>query len=87
MARANFKDEYAHQFHAIPRTEQRSRKSRERISDVWPDFSTELGDDRIEKQAEKNKPSIVLWEAVRAVMVSVGMVSGLMVVLDLLGVR
>jgi hypothetical protein len=87
MARANFKDEYAHQFHAIPRTEQRNRKSPERISDVWPDFSTEVGDDKIEKQAEKNKPSIVLWEAVRAVLVSVGMVIALMVILDLLGLR
>lgn len=87
MALVNFKEEYAHQFHAIPRTGQRNRKSPDRISDVWPDFSTGVGNDRIEELAERNKPSIVLWEAVRAVIVSVGMVIALMAVLNLLGFR
>ena len=87
MALANFKDECAHQFHAIPRPGVRDRRSTDRVSDVWPDFSTELSDDRIEEQVEKNKPSIVLWEAARAVVLSVGMVIALMVVLDLLGIR
>jgi hypothetical protein len=87
MACANFKDECAHQFHAIPRTGQRDHKFPERMSDVWPDFATEADDDWIEKQAEKNKPSVVLWDAVRAVVISVGMVICLMAALNLLGIR
>jgi hypothetical protein len=58
------------------------RQPRERVSDVWPDWSSELSEVEIEKSAEKNKAATVLWEAVRAVAVSVGMVILLMAVLS-----
>jgi hypothetical protein len=58
------------------------RQSRERVSDVWPDWSSELSEVEIGKSAEKNKAATVLWEAVRAVAVSVGMVILLMAVLS-----
>lgn len=87
MAFANFKEDGTRQFHAIPRTGQRDHRSSDRTSDVWPDFSTEVSDDRIAELVEKNRPSIILWEAVRAVAVSVGMVICLMAALNLLGLR
>ena len=58
------------------------RQPRERVSDVWPDWSSELSEVEIEKSAERNKAATVLWEAVRAVAVSVGMVILLMAVLS-----
>jgi hypothetical protein len=59
----------------------------ERASDVWPDWSTELAEAELTKAAEKNRPSVVLWEAARAIMISVGMVVLLMVGLSILHVR
>jgi len=54
----------------------------ERISDVWPDWSTtELSDTELTKVAEKNRPSVVLREAAGAILFSVGLVVLLMTVL------
>lgn len=52
--------------------------SGQRLSDCWPDFSTELAEDRIKAAQQKNRPSAVLKEAVGAILYSVGLVILLM---------
>jgi hypothetical protein len=59
----------------------------ERVSDVWLDWPTEQAEAELRKAAEKNKLSVVLREAARATLISVGMVIALMVVLSVLQVR
>jgi hypothetical protein len=72
--------------HAV-RKPDRNVPSKERDSDVWPDWSTELDASEIAKSTEKNKPATVLREAVGAILYSVGLVVLLMVVLGVLHVR
>lgn len=74
--------------HAVPTARKSSVVSGERVSDVWPDWSsTELSDTELTKVAEKNRPSVVLREAVGAVLYSVGLVVLLMAVLGVLHIR
>jgi len=56
----------------------------ERVSDVWPDWSTEAAGTDPAKAVEKNKLSVVLWETARAIVISIGMVILLMVILSVL---
>jgi hypothetical protein len=59
----------------------------ERVSDVWLDWPAESAEADLRRSAEKNKLSVVLREAARAAVISVGMVVTLMVVLSVLQVR
>jgi hypothetical protein len=61
--------------------------SRERVSDVWPDWSTELSAAELAENVEKNRPSLVLREVAGAVVYSIGLVILLMAVLSVLHVR
>ena len=72
-------------FRAVPRRE--SVASEERVSDVWPDWSTQRSAAELAKDVEKNRPSIVLREAAGVVVYSVGLVILLMAVLSVLHVR
>ena len=56
----------------------------DRVSDAWPDWSTELSDAELAKAARKNRTSVVLREAAGAVVFSVGLVILLMAVLGVL---
>lgn len=60
---------------------------KERGSEVWPDWSTELSPAELAQSAAKNKPSAVLKEAAGAVIYSVGLVILLMTLLSALHVR
>jgi hypothetical protein len=61
--------------------------AQERVSDAWPDFSTELSKDEIRVMVQKNSPARVLWQAIWAVVYSIGLVVGLMALLAAFGVR
>jgi hypothetical protein len=74
-------------FKAVPKPGRKSAASRERVSDVWPDWSADLSAAELAKSVEKNRPSIVLREAAGAVIYSVGLVILLMAVLSVLHVR
>jgi len=52
----------------------------QRLSDCWPDFSTDLSEDQIETAQQKNRPSAVLKEAVGAILYSIGLVVLLMTI-------
>ncbi|OJU07445.1 MAG: hypothetical protein BGN85_00595 [Alphaproteobacteria bacterium 64-11] len=80
-------DDHNRRLRAVSRTQPRISCSQDRASDVWPDIATELGEAEIGRSAEKNRPSIVLWGAVRAIAISVGLVICLMAVLTISGVR
>jgi hypothetical protein len=69
-------------FAAVPWSRRDTVVSKERVSDVWPDWATELNEGELTEVAEKNRPSVVLWEALRAIVISVGMVILLMVAAD-----
>jgi hypothetical protein len=71
---------------AVPKPDQ-DLTSKERDSDVWPDWSTDLSTSEIAQSAEKNKPSAVLREAVGAILYSVGLVVLLMVIVTVLHAR
>ncbi len=58
--------------------------SQERNSDVWPDWSTEIGEAELASSAEKNRPSVILREAVGAVLYSSGLVMLLIAILSAL---
>ena len=58
--------------------------SGERVSDVWPDWSTELGGAELARRAAANRPEAVLREAIRAVAVSAGWPVLLMALLGVL---
>ncbi len=73
--------------HAVPASRKNSAVSNERVSDVWPDWSSKLGEADLTKAVGKNRPSVVLREAVGAVLYSVGLVVLLMAVLAVLHVR
>ena len=72
--------------HAIHKPDQ-SVPSKERDSDVWPDWSTELDASEIARSTEKNKPATILREAVGAILYSVGLVILLMVIVGALHAR
>lgn len=74
-------DDHNRCLHAVSRTQPRISCSQDRVSDVWPDIATELGEVEIGRSAETNRPSIVLWDAVRAIAISAGLVIFLMAVL------
>jgi hypothetical protein len=63
------------------------KPAQEHIYDAWSDFSPELSEAEIKMVVHKNRLAAVLWEATRAVVISFGMVVGLMVLLAALGVR
>jgi hypothetical protein len=71
----------------VPKLGRESVASEERVSDVWPDWSMELSEKDLAKGVEKNRLSIVLREAVGAVVYSVGLVVLLMTILSLLHIR
>jgi hypothetical protein len=70
--------------HVVPKSCRENVASKERVSDVWPDWSTELNAAELAKTIEKNRPSIVLREAAGAVAYSIGLVILLMVILSVL---
>ena len=74
-------------FRAVPKPRRESVASEERVSDVWPDWSTERSAAELAKGIEKNRPFTVLREAAGAVVYSVGLVILLMAVLSVLHVR
>jgi hypothetical protein len=55
-----------------------------RVSDVWPDWSTEAAEAEPGNAVERNKLSVVLWEAARAIVISIGMAVIVMVILGVL---
>jgi hypothetical protein len=57
------------------------------VSDVWPDWSTELDESELVEITEKNRPIVVLREAVEAVAISVSTVIMLMVIVGVLNIR
>ena len=69
-------------FQVVPKPHRKVVASEDRVSDVWPDWSTERTPAELSKVVEKNRPSIVLLEAAGAVAYSVGLVILLMVVLS-----
>jgi hypothetical protein len=75
--------------HAVPKPKagRESATSKDRISDVWPDWSAEIAEAELSKVVEKNRPAIVLWDAVRTIVISVSMVVLLMAILGVLHVR
>ena len=58
-----------------------------RYSDGRPGWSSKLDETEFAVSSDKNKLSVVLWDAVRAVVVSVGMVIALMALLEVLSIR
>jgi hypothetical protein len=80
-------DDHNRRPHVVSRTQPRISCSQDRVSDVWPDIATELCEVEIGRSAEKNRPSIVLWDAIRAIAISAGPVICLMAVLTISGVR
>lgn len=80
-------EDFRSRVHAVQTPRKSNVVSEERDSDVWPDWSTELSQTELTKAVEKNRPSIVLREAVGAVLYSVGLVILLMAVLGVLHVR
>ena len=82
MAFANFEDRPA-SLQRLPRIHAASA-ARERGTDAWPDWSTDLNPQELDKMAQKNKPAIVLWEAAGIVLYSVGLVLLLMMFLGAL---
>jgi len=63
------------------------RAAGHRHADGRPDWSSEPDETEFAVSAAKNKLSIVLWEAVRAVVISVGMVIVLMALLEVFSTR
>ena len=59
----------------------------DRYSDGRPDWSGKLDETEFGVSSDKNKLSVVLWDAVRAVVVSVGMVITLMALLEVFSIR
>jgi hypothetical protein len=74
-------------FRAVPKPRRESAASEERVSDVWPDWSTERSAAELAKDIEKNRSFIVLREAAGAVVYSVGLVILLMAILSVLHIR
>jgi len=71
----------------VPKPRRKSVASGERVSDVWPDWSTQIGAAELAEGAQKNRPSTVLREAAGAVIYSVGLVILLIAVLSVLHLR
>ncbi len=86
MSLASFGRHHHHPLYAAPGT-RAQEPGGERVSDAWPDFSTELSEAEIQVMIHKNRPARVLWQAARAVVYSVGLVVGLMALLAAFGVR
>lgn len=70
---------------AVPIRGPRGNRVRERDSDCWPDFSSELSEDRLKASARKNRIGTVLVEILGAVAYSVGLVILLMIIANLVG--
>lgn len=82
---ANFDNQHIRTLDAVSRRDL-SRKQlppRERVSDSWPDYASELSDDDIKASARKNKFGRVLGEALGAVVYSIGLVALLAIVVQL----
>jgi hypothetical protein len=71
----------------VPKPRRKSVPSGERVSDVWPDWSTQISAAELAEGEQKNRPSAVLREAAGAVICSVGLVILLIAVLSVLHVR
>lgn len=80
-------EDFRSTLHTVPTPRKSSAVSDERASDVWPDWSSELNETELTRAAEKSRPSVILREAVGAVLYSVGLVVLLMAVLGVLHVR
>jgi hypothetical protein len=61
-------------FHVVPEAQVESFRPKERDSDAWPEWSTELSPAELATAAEKNTPSKVFGEIVGAVAYSIGLV-------------
>ena len=57
------------------------------FSDVWPDRARALNESELAMSADRNRPSTVLWDAVRAVVGSVAIVVALMALLAVFHIR
>jgi len=86
MTLASLERDHRRPLYAVPKTRERG-PAQERFSDAWPDFSTELSKDEIGVMVQKNRPARVLWQAIWAVVYSIGLVVGLMALLAVFGVR
>ncbi len=74
-------------FRVVPQARRKSVASEDRVSDVWPDWSTERSPAELAKDVEKNRPATILREAAGAIAYSVGLVILLMAILGVLHVR
>jgi len=74
-------------FQLVSKPRNESAASEERSSDVWPDWSIEPDAAALAKVVKKNRPSVVLLEAVGAIAYSVGLVILLIIVLGGVHVR
>jgi hypothetical protein len=54
------------------------------VSDVWPDWSTQVVEAEPENAVERNGLSVVLWETAGAIVISIGMAVIVMVILGVL---
>ena len=54
------------------------------VSDVWPDWSTQVVEAEPENAVERNRLSVVLWETAGAIVISIGMAVIVMVILGVL---
>jgi hypothetical protein len=86
MSHASLGRDHHHPLCVAPKAREQ-KQAQEHIFDAWPGYSTELSEAEIKMVVQKNRPAVVLWEATRAVVLSVGMVVGLMALLVALGVR
>jgi hypothetical protein len=86
MSRASLGRNQHHPLCAAPKAREQ-KQAQEHIFDAWPGYSTELSEAEIKMVVHNNRLAVVLREATRAVVISVGMVVGLLVLLTALGVR
>ena len=86
MTLASLERDHRRPLYAVPKRREQE-PAQERVSDAWPDFSTELSKDEIRVMVQKNRPAHVLWQAIWAVVYSVALVVGLMALLAAFGVR
>jgi len=75
-----------HSLCAAPKVREQ-KQAQDHIFDAWPGYSTEFSEAEIKMAVQKNRLAVVLWEATRATVLSIGMVVGLMALLAALGVR
>ena len=73
--------------HRFPAGRHSSAPAQREQNGVWSDGGTQLSSSELKIARENNRFQDVLWEIVRAIAVSVGMVILLMAVLDLPNIR